>query len=93
MEEKCAVSKLASVGDPKTNKNYRNNPSLLISHRNNDDGMFKSNSGGNSDLAPLRNVIIDVGKTFREGAIRWMPSHGIYNVDAIVLTHEHMVRI
>jgi phosphoribosyl 1,2-cyclic phosphodiesterase len=71
------------MGDPKRNKNYRNNPSLLISHRNSDDGASSSAS------SPLRNVIIDVGKTFREGALRWMPHHGIYHIDGIVLTHEH----
>jgi phosphoribosyl 1,2-cyclic phosphodiesterase len=35
-------------------------------------------------------VIIDVGKTFREGALRWFPERGITSLDAIVLTHAHM---
>ena len=30
----CENSKLASIGDPRFNKNYRNNPSLLIHHHN-----------------------------------------------------------
>lgn len=77
MKSKCKVSKLASMGNPLYNKNYRNNPSILISHSN-------DNLGGE-----YKNVIVDVGKTFREGAIRWMPLHSIYSVDAIVLTHEH----
>lgn len=89
MEVNCQISKIASMGDPKLNKNYRNNPSLLISHRNNDDGDGDGDSSSSSTSSPLRNVIIDVGKTFREGALRWMPHHGIYNIDGIVLTHEH----
>lgn len=88
MEAKCGISKIAIMGDPKLNKNYRNNPSLLISHRNNDDDC-DSSSSSTTTSSPLRNVIIDVGKTFREGALRWMPHHGIYNIDGIVLTHEH----
>mmetsp|Transcript_21651 Transcript_21651/g.30337 ORF Transcript_21651/g.30337 Transcript_21651/m.30337 type:complete len:418 (-) Transcript_21651:75-1328(-) len=82
MLEKCKISRLASVGDPKKNKNYRNNPSLLISHQNNDDGS--------NDSLKTRNIVIDVGKTFREGAIRWMPQNGICSIDAVVLSHEHM---
>ncbi len=83
LADRCKMSKYASMGDPKTNKNYRNNPSLLISHVNNDDDE------GNEGNGELRNVIIDVGKTFREGAIRWMPRHGIFSIDGIVITHEH----
>ena len=37
-----------------------------------------------------KNVIIDVGKTFREGARRWLLVHGIRSLDAIVLTSQHM---
>jgi len=37
-----------------------------------------------------KNVIIDVGKTFREGALRWLPRYQIRSIDAIVLTHQHM---
>lgn len=88
----CNTSKIASIGDPKTNKNYRNNPSLLISHRNNDDKDVDDDTTttpDNQNKSAVRNVIIDVGKTFREGAIRWMPHHGIYSIDGIVLTHEH----
>ncbi len=85
------MSKFASMGDPKTNKNYRNNPSLLISHVNNDDDEERGGEArsGNDEKRELRNVIIDVGKTFREGAIRWMPHHGIFSIDGIVITHEH----
>jgi phosphoribosyl 1,2-cyclic phosphodiesterase len=73
----CNVSVKAILGDPKTNKNYRNNPSLLIQHYDVGTGSYK-------------NVIIDVGKTFRETALRWFPQYGIASLDAIVLTHHHM---
>jgi phosphoribosyl 1,2-cyclic phosphodiesterase len=66
---------LASQGDPRFNKNYRNNPSVLIHHYH--EGSYK-------------NIIIDVGKTFREGALRWFPEFRIQSLDAIILTHEHM---
>jgi phosphoribosyl 1,2-cyclic phosphodiesterase len=70
----CKVSNLAIEGDPKTNKNYRNNPSLVIAF--DDNGVQK-------------HVLIDCGKTFREGALRWFPTLGINSLDAVVLTHEH----
>lgn len=72
----CKVSNLAIKGDPKQNKDYRNNPSLLINHY---------------EKGESRNIVIDVGKTFREGALRWMPIHDIDSLDAIVLSHHHMV--
>ncbi|GFH53627.1 hypothetical protein CTEN210_10103 [Chaetoceros tenuissimus] len=87
--EKCTVSAKANIGDPKRNRNYRNNPSLLISHRNNDAPDRNDSDEQKTDTDDLQNVIIDVGKTFREGALRWMPHHGIHSVDAVVLTHEH----
>ena len=34
--------------------------------------------------------MIDVGKTFTENALRWMPLYGLTSLDAVVLTHEHM---
>ena len=85
--DKCKVSKIASIGNPIYNKNYRNNPSLLISHAN-DYQPGQNEESSNNDIE-YKNVIIDVGKTFRETALRWMPLHSIYNIDAIVLTHEH----
>lgn len=84
IRDRCKVSSIASIGDPKHNKNYRNNPSLLISHQNNDDSKNESDEKAN-----IRNVIIDVGKTFREGALRWMPHHRIASLDAVVITHGH----
>ena len=57
MIEKCRVSKIASIGDPRYNKNYRNNPSLLISHRHSD-----GEENNDEKNKKLKNVIIDVGK-------------------------------
>jgi phosphoribosyl 1,2-cyclic phosphodiesterase len=71
LQSYCRVSYLAGTDSPETNKNYRNNPSLLLQLEN-------------------KNVIIDVGKTFREGALRWFPRYSVASLDAIVLTHHHM---
>jgi phosphoribosyl 1,2-cyclic phosphodiesterase len=77
MKKYCQTSNLASIGNPVENKDYRNNPSLVISIVD-------------KDSSARKNVIIDVGKTFREGALRWLPMNTIRSIDAIVLTHEHM---
>jgi phosphoribosyl 1,2-cyclic phosphodiesterase len=37
-----------------------------------------------------KHVLIDAGKTFREGALRWFPSLGVTSLDALLLTHHHM---
>jgi len=66
----------ASWGDPQCNCNYRDNVSLLVRYRGAEDGVE-------------RVAIIDVGKTFREGVIRWFPEHKVRRVDAIVITHGH----
>jgi len=68
----------AAKGNPIDNKNYRCNPSLLIQY------CDKS-----SQTREKKNIIIDVGKTFRETIIRWFPKYGIKSVDAVVLTHGH----
>ncbi len=74
----CKTSHRALAGgDPKSNHDYRNNPSLLIHHYDEDSKSYK-------------NIIIDVGKTFRETALRWFPIHGVKSLDAIILTHHHM---
>jgi len=87
MRDTCKISSMATRGDPRFNKDYRGNPSLMILHRNND------NADGSQDNETAQNerkaVVIDVGKTFTGSALRWMPSHGITSIDAVVLTHEH----
>lgn len=44
------VSRKAAVGDPRNNKNYRCNPSILVQH--------------NHDTPQSKNIIIDMGTTF-----------------------------
>ena len=82
----CKGSRIANEGDPRNNKNYRGNPSILIGYR--------PPSSTSSVSASSANIIVDVGKTFREHFIRWIPSlpppYSVPSVDAIVLTHEHM---
>ena len=75
-QDKCHVSRRAIIGDPINNKDYRNNPSLLICHYDEKDDRMK-------------HIVIDVGKTFRETSLRWFPKYGISSLDAIILTHEH----
>lgn len=84
----CSTSLKANAGDPRNNKDYRGNPSLLIGHR-------PTSTSNSSSTPPSSNVVIDVGKTFREHFIRWAPQHNntpysIPSIDAVVLTHEHM---
>lgn len=56
----CQVSYRALAGgDPKNNRDYRNNPSLLIHHYDEHSESYK-------------NIIIDAGKTFRETALRYV---------------------
>lgn len=72
----CNVSNEANLGDPRYNKNYRNNPSLLVARYDDKDDRMK-------------HIVIDVGKTFRETSLRWFPAHHINSLDAVILTHEH----
>ena len=87
MERRCKVSNQAIRGDPRTNKNYRNNPSVLIHHYSR---PRRTSAMTTADPPTPKNVIFDVGKTFREGALRWFPVFGIESLDAIILTHHHM---
>jgi len=89
MRDACRVSALATEGDPRYNKNYRGNPSLLISHGNDDGAGRTDNDEPDRRRRERRNVVIDVGKTFTENALRWMPKVGAASIDAVVLTHEH----
>ncbi|KAL9183752.1 hypothetical protein ACHAXT_004608 [Thalassiosira profunda] len=93
MQKMCRVSSIATKEDPRYNKDYRGNPSLLIVHRNNDtvDGQHATGQSDKlqKDGVP-KTVVIDVGKTFTENALRWMPSQGLTKLDAVVLSHEHM---
>ena len=85
---------MATRGDPRYNKDYRGNPSLMIIHQNNDTLGESGKSEGDSETEkaakPSKTVVIDVGKTFTESALRWIPTLGLTSIDTIVLSHEHM---
>jgi len=36
------------------------------------------------------NIVLDVGKTFRENANRYFPVWGVQTIDAVILTHGRM---
>ncbi|XP_057428569.1 putative hydrolase C777.06c [Lotus japonicus] len=71
----CSVCVQSLTLPPDRNPNYRCNTSLLIDYR-------ESNGDHNY-------ILIDVGKTFREGVLRWFTLHQIPRIDSIILTHEH----
>lgn len=43
-------------------------------------------SKGDDDFV---NILIDCGKSFREGALQWMIGHEVSVLDAVILSHEH----
>ncbi|KAF9974831.1 hypothetical protein BGZ73_001691 [Actinomortierella ambigua] len=71
--KKCKVC-LSSM-TPAGTKNLRRNTSCLIQY-NHPDGR-------------VRNIMIDCGKTYLEGARELFPKHNVQRVDALVLTHGH----
>ena len=90
MHKMCRVSSLATKGDPLYNKDYRGNPCLMIVHDNNDSVDDGSDNADEVEKNRYQNVVIDVGKTFTESALRWLPLYGLTSIDAVVLSHEHM---
>ncbi|OXG46140.1 metallo-beta-lactamase family protein [Cryptococcus neoformans] len=56
-------------------KNKRGNTSVLL-RKQSAEGSWK-------------NVLVDVGKTFREQAMRFFPTWGVKTIDAVLLTHGH----
>jgi phosphoribosyl 1,2-cyclic phosphodiesterase len=69
------ISQKAAFGDPRFNKNYRCNPSILIQYHH--------------QTSEETNILIDAGKTFRESIIRWFPVNHVRSIDAVILTHGH----
>ena len=74
-QAKYLTSIKAAEGNPINNRNYRCNPSIMIRYRGFPDEE--------------KNILVDVGKTFRESVIRWFPRHQVRSVDAVLLTHGH----
>lgn len=69
----CACCRSA-VSDtvPEGWKNRRGNTSVVV----------RKQRGGR-----VRNVVVDVGKTFKEQTQRFFPKWGIQSIDAVILTH------
>ncbi len=79
---KDCVSCTSALADPES-KNNRGNPSILIKLHPD------KCSSSVDDSEPYRNILIDVGKTFKRAALKWFPKYGITSLDAVILTHEH----
>ncbi|ORY27493.1 beta-lactamase-like protein [Naematelia encephala] len=72
----CACCRSAVHRDvPEGWKNRRGNTSVVV--------RKKDKKG------QWRNIVVDVGKTFREQATRFFPRWGVKTVDAVILTHGH----
>lgn len=71
----CHVCHMAMEGPHELNRNYRCNPSLLISYMHGD--------------GQRRYIQIDAGKDFKEQVLRWFVPYRIPRLDALILTHEH----
>ncbi|KAL7419605.1 hypothetical protein Q5752_005517 [Cryptotrichosporon argae] len=73
---KCPLCRAAvDVDVPDGWKNRRGNPGLVLR---------KKNSNGQ-----YRNVVVDVGKTFRDQSLRLFPRWGVQSIDAVLITHGH----
>ncbi|ODO09414.1 hypothetical protein I350_03014 [Cryptococcus amylolentus CBS 6273] len=72
----CACCRSSVDPDvPEGWKNKRGNTSVVL-RKKNAEGVWK-------------NVLVDVGKSFREQAMRLFPKWGVKTVDAVLLTHGH----
>nr|KIR48137.1 metallo-beta-lactamase [Cryptococcus bacillisporus CA1280] len=72
----CACCRSAVDPDvPEGWKNKRGNTSVLLRKQTAEGGW--------------KNVLVDVGKTFREQAMRFFPKWGVKTIDAVLLTHGH----
>ncbi|CAM9319056.1 unnamed protein product, partial [Heterosigma akashiwo] len=75
-KKECSVCKSAVATPPEMNKNYRNNPSVMIDWYN-------------QEYDTHTYIQIDATKHFKESVVRWYPRHGIPRLDALILTHDH----
>lgn len=69
----CRSAVCSNTEVPEGWKNRRGNTSMVVR---------KKVKGGR-----WFNVVLDVGKTFRENAARFFPVWGVQTIDAVVLTH------
>ena len=86
LEGRCPLPHLARRSDGHSccedaakrpgSKNARRNVSLLV--------RFRPADGG-----ACTHLMVDAGKTMREGAIALLPGLGVSSIDALLLTHAH----
>jgi phosphoribosyl 1,2-cyclic phosphodiesterase len=82
----CAVCRSAIQN--RHDKNNRNNPSLLI--QSPVLLLPKQNQSVTTSIIEDRfNLVVDVGKTFAESALRFFEEFQVQGVDAVLITHEH----
>jgi len=68
------------------NLNRRNNVSLLINIK---ERKKKKEKEGEEETTPDVNVLIDVGKTFRDAFLNILSSRSFTHLDALLVTHDH----
>lgn len=76
MQEKPTCKVCLDAASSETSKNRRLNPSVLVRYRPSDGG-------------PLRNILIDCGKTFYSAALQYLVRDKIGPLEAVILTHGH----
>jgi len=64
-------------------KNWRGNPSLLIRYRRAEGGRGARSSAADPENN-VTTVLIDVGKTFKQSAVKWFHKYAVANVDGVV---------
>jgi hypothetical protein len=72
----CKTCTLAAIGPPEHNRNWRSNPSLLIRvvRPPSAEAVAAAAASGAAAPAPsVRNIVIDIGKTWLSSALRWYP--------------------
>ncbi|WOL03012.1 hydrolase [Canna indica] len=74
LTNKSRTCKVCSKATEPGNKNRRLNTSILVRYVNSV-GSF--------------NILVDAGKFFYHSALRWFPTYGLRNIDAVIITHSH----
>ena len=62
--------------------NRRNNVSLLVQ-------LPSPTSDAGGEPGPVRNFLVDCGKTFRDAYFRTLAPRGVVTLDAVLITHDH----
>ena len=81
--------RMSMIGPSELNRNWRGNPSLLIRFVAPGSASWDSSSSTDSSLPTVRNIQIDICKTFLSSALRLYPRYGVRSLDSVVITHDH----